>query len=329
MRLRLGLPAAALLMLTGQIGLAASLDDATGRHVAVPDHITRVLPAGEPATALMVVLAPDLMIGWSHHPSAERLAGLPSGLAALPDLPHIDNTAAVKALKPDLILDYGDVDPHYTHAIIAAQAATGVASVLISGSVNDTPRVLRSLGAVLHREARAEMLAKLAETMLPVSPLGGGRTAVALFGPDAAQALVAGGNDSEMLDILGFRLLAPDGKGATFRAVTLAQVAALDPDVIFLLDPNGRAVVQASPQWHGLRAVREGRAWAVPSSPFGWLDGPASVNRLFGLAWLANAGLPAPHFTPMATTLSQVLYGLDPSAPQSAALNDMINNPLR
>ena len=33
-------------------------------------------------------------------------------------------------------------------------------------------------------------------------------------------------------------------------------------------------------------AVRSGRAHCAPVLPFGWLDGPPSVNRLIGVRWL-------------------------------------------
>ena len=43
----------------------ATVVDATGRSVEVPEQIARVLPAGPPAAILLAALAPDLMLGWT------------------------------------------------------------------------------------------------------------------------------------------------------------------------------------------------------------------------------------------------------------------------
>jgi iron complex transport system substrate-binding protein len=37
-----------------------------------------------------------------------------------------------------------------------------------------------------------------------------------------------------------------------------------------------------------VKAVAEKRVFLAPTAPFGWIDRPPSLNRLIGLAWLAN-----------------------------------------
>jgi iron complex transport system substrate-binding protein len=68
---------------------AAELHDATGRTVQIPDHATRILPAGPPAAVLLEALAPDLMVGWPHAPSAAAHAWLPEAVVALPTVPML------------------------------------------------------------------------------------------------------------------------------------------------------------------------------------------------------------------------------------------------
>jgi iron complex transport system substrate-binding protein len=134
--------------------------DATGRSVAVPEQISRVLPAGPPAAILLAAVAPDLMLGW------------PSSLS------------------------------------------------------------------------------------------------------DKARA--------------GWQIVAPEGDGPMRRA-TMADVRALDPDVIVFTDPAVRTALAESEPWRSLRAAREGHAVVSPSIPFGWIDEPPSINRLLGLAWLGGS----------------------------------------
>ena len=52
---------------------AATIQDAAGRSIAVPDRVTRVFPAGPPAAILLYTLAPDCLIGWPRANSPDRL----------------------------------------------------------------------------------------------------------------------------------------------------------------------------------------------------------------------------------------------------------------
>src|SRR6516225_9576300 len=81
--------------------------DATGRSVEVPEHVTRVLPAGPPAAILLAALAPDLMLGWTSPISDDARALLSPEAARQPRVPRLtgqdDVTDMIAALKPDLI----------------------------------------------------------------------------------------------------------------------------------------------------------------------------------------------------------------------------------
>lgn len=294
---------------------AATLTDATGRGVAVPDSIARVLPAGPPAAVLLAALAPDLMLGWPHPPSAAAAAWLPPALAALPAVPAADPAQPdpVRALHPDLILDYGTVDARYVRRIEQEQAATGIPAVLLDGALPRIPDVLRALGAVLHREQRAATLAALAARMLDGANPPPSRVLYAR-GADGLTVGAPGTGSTEVFATLGWTVLAPDGTG-TFRHATLAQIAALDPDRIYFADPAIRATIAGSADWGRLRAVREGHAVVVPGAPFGWTDEPPSINRLLGLAWLRGAD-------PMtaAVAFDTALFGQAPTDAQIAAL---------
>src|SRR5512142_393220 len=68
-------------------GLAArEVEDATGRRVAVPDRVERVMAAGPTAAVVLYVLAPEKMIGW---PSAPRPHEREFILPAVRDLPEL------------------------------------------------------------------------------------------------------------------------------------------------------------------------------------------------------------------------------------------------
>jgi iron complex transport system substrate-binding protein len=284
-----------------------------------------VLPAGEPAAVLMFALAPDAMLGWPHRPDAAALALLPPEAASLPENPSLNgDLAAVTALRPDLIFDYGTVNPHYIEQAEKTQADTKIPYILLDGRLAYTPLALRVMGRLLHREARAEELARLVEGVLAsVGPHREGVRVVYVRGPDGAQVATPHGANSELMEFLGWTVLAPPAEAgarpSAFRQATVQQIAALDPDMIFFGSEAMRAHVAASPQWRALRAVRERHAWISPSAPFGWMEGPPSLNRLLGLAWLAD-GEVHEGIVPLAALFYGEAYGRTPTPAQIAAL---------
>ena len=304
---------------------AAALTDATGRQVELPDRIARVLPAGPPAAVLLAALAPDLMTGWPHPPSGAARAFLPDSLAALAEAPPVtgapDATAAIVAAAPDLILDYGDTGARYIQAAEATQQATGIPTVLLDGRLSMIPVVLRALGHVLQRDERAETLARFAETVLTLSAAPSPRgTVVAARGADGLAVAAPGTGATEVFALLGWTVLAPAGPG-TFRRARVEDIAALDPDLLVFADPAMRRAVAAEP-WASLRAVRAHHVLIAPRLPFGWVDGPPSINRLAGMLWLGgtDAGTAGAIF-------NAVVYGRALSRPQIDALREAARPP--
>ncbi len=316
--LRCALLAISLLWCSGA-ALAASVTDATGRPVEVPERIARVLPAGPPAAVFLAALAPDLMLGWTSPVPADARALLAPEAARLPQVPRLtgrdDMADKIAALKPDLILDYGTVAPRYADLAQATQQRTGVPTVLLDGALAEIPQTFRLLGGVLHRQQRAETLASFAEALLALPPTPSGRRRVLCArGPDGRTVVAPGTDLAETFARLGWQLIAPPGEGAS-RQGSVDDIRALDPDVLVLADPAMRATLAASEAWRSLRAVREGHAYVAPVLPFGWLDEPPSINRLLGLAWLAGGDPRA-----LAGLFNAVVYGHVLTAPQLDAL---------
>jgi len=279
-------------LLWSAVALAGEVTDATGRAVQVPDHVMRVLPAGPPAAVLLEAIAPDLMVGWPSPVPDSARAQLVPAVAKLPQIPRVtgrdDVTEKIRALKPDLIVDYGTVSPRYAELAQTTQQRTGIPTILLDGSLTEIPRVVRALGSVLHRNDRAEALATVAEAMLalPVANSTHPRVVYAR-GADGLTVTAPGTDVTEVFTRLGWQVLAPDGSG-TFRTSSIDAIRALDPDLLIFSDPAMRDTVMHADAWRAIRAVREGHALVAPSLPFGWLEEPPSINRLLGLAWLSG-----------------------------------------
>ncbi len=293
---------------------AASVVDATGRTVTIPDQINHVLPAGPPAAVLLAAIAPDETMGFTARPSDPAKAALPAVAAERPPLPRLTAGQDPGALHPDLIVDYGTVSPRYIDLARDIQAQTGVPTLLFDGSLDQIPQVARTLGAILHRPERAETLARTAEAVLAM-PVGNAahRTVYYARGADGLLAVAPGTDITALFTLMGWTVVAPDGNG-TFRTAVVQQIAQWDPDVIILSDPAARGVL-SSPAWAKLRAVREGHAVVAPSIPFGWIEEPPSINRLLGLAWL-KGGDPAS----LAALFNASVYGRSLTTKQVQAI---------
>lgn len=288
--------------------LAADIVDATGRTVQVPDQVAHVLPAGPPAAVLLAALAPDLMLGWPFPIPPKSRAYLAPEAASLPLVPRVtgreDVTAKVIALKPDLIVDYGTVSPRYSDLARATEQRTGIPTILLDGSLSQIPQAFRLLGHVLHREARAAVLADFASALLalPIPPDAHPRVLCAR-GPDGLTVVAPGTDLAEVFTRLGWQVVAPAGQGA-FRQASLDDIRALHPDVLVFSDPAMRTTLAQSAAWKSLPAVREGHTLVAPALPFGWIEEPPSINRLLGLAWLSGRDP-----TTLAALFNAVVYG--------------------
>jgi iron complex transport system substrate-binding protein len=303
---------------------AGTIDDATGRNVEVPEQIAHVMPAGPPAAILLAALAPDLMLGWTSPVSDSARALLATEAARLPQVPRLtgreDVTVKVVALHPALILDYGTVSPHYADLAKATQQRTGIPTVLLDGSMREIPHTFRLLGSLLHRQERAETLARFAEALLALPATQNAHRRV-LFarGADGLTVVAPGTDLAETFTRLGWQLVAPAGPGSSHQ-VSVDDIATLDPDMLVFADPAMHATLAQSNTWRSLRAVREGHAFVAPSLPFGWLDEPPSINRLIGFAWLGG-GDPRT----LAALFNAVVYGRTLTASQLDTLLDGVH----
>jgi iron complex transport system substrate-binding protein len=299
--------------------LGGTVVDATGRSVEVPEHVARVLPAGPPAAILLAALAPDLMLGWTSPVSDSARALLAPEAAKLPQVARLTGRADVAdkilALKPDLILDYGTIAPRYIDLAKATEQRTGVPTVLLDGSLAEVPHAFRVLGSALHRDERAETLARFTEALLTSARKPGtSLRVVCARGPDGLTLVAPGTDLAESFTRAGWQLVAPSGQGPS-REATLDDIRALDPDVIVFTDPAMRATLAQSDAWRSLRAVHDGRAFIAPNLPFGWLDEPPSINRLLGFAWLGGSDPKT-----LATLFNAVVYGRALTASQLDAV---------
>lgn len=91
----------------------------------------------------------------------------------------------------------------------------------------------------------------------------------------------------QLLPVINVADIEANSKGGGSE-VSMEQILNWDPDVILVDSPELMDFIQKDSSWQSLRAIKEERAYLVPSVPYGFLSDPPSVNRLMGLDWLGK-----------------------------------------
>lgn len=282
--------------------------DATGRRVELPERVDRIYAAGPPASILVFAVAPDKLIGWT---SAWRAAERPFIAKKYVDLPTLGrltgrgNTANVEVVlraKPDVIIDYGTVNPTFTSLAERVQQQLGVPYLLIDGDFDKMADAVTRIGTIAGLDPQGEewsryireTLAFINERIATVPPERRPRVYYGR-GPLGLTTGRKGSINVESIEQLGaINVAGVMGRGGLVQ-VSVEQVLLWNPDVVITIDPNFYAMARLHPLWRALPTIEAGRIYLAPNVPFGWIDFPPSVNRLIGLRWLARVLYPQ-HF---------------------------------
>jgi iron complex transport system substrate-binding protein len=307
--------------------------------VPVPARVERVFPAGPPAAIFLYTLAPDLLIGWPRANRREEREFLLPEVGGRPEVGRITgrgNTAnleVVLALKPDLILDVGSLNPSYVSLADRVQQQTGIPYALLDGRFDAIPLEYRTLGELIGRPEQGESFARLSADIIntiarrvnSIPPERRPRVYYAR-GPRGLETGLSGSINVETIEFVAQNVAG--GSRGGLAIVSIEQVLLWNPDVIITIDRDFAANVWNDPAWAPVAAVRARRVHLSPKLPFGWIDFPPTVNRLIGLWWLAKILYPALfpedlraltrdfynrfyHVTPSDAQIERVLAGRD------------------
>lgn len=337
----LGAGALAGLALAPRLAQAKPFTDSGGRRIELPDKVSRVFPAGPPASLVLYTVAPEKMLGWTRAPSPVARAFLPQHDAELPELGRLTgrgntvNLENVVRLKPDLVLDVGNITQTYVSLADRVEAQTHIPYALVGGRLADSGATLRTVGALIGAEERGEILARYAEAALArtreriakIAPAARPTIYVAR-GPRGLQTAVAGSIGSEVVDFVRAKnVVAAGAAPRSIVDVSPEQVLGWQPEVVLALDRRFFAAAAADPVWRQVAAVRAKRVYLVPDLPFSWLDEPPSVNRLIGLLWLGKHLYPSA-FPEDVRAEARRFYGLFyHQEPSDAQLDSLLGNP--
>lgn len=273
--------------------------DSLGREVEIPAHPERLAPSGPLAQIFLYTLAPDLIVGWSSHFSDAQKEFIDEKYWSLPTYGQLYGKNAnlsleeLLAVKPDLIIDVGEVKKNMAEDIDAVQQQTGVPIIFIEASLQTLPKAYETTGEILGMQAEAKKLSSYIQETLTqaedaVAALADQDKKTVYYGLGQAglEPNAQGSPHAQVIEVVGGVNVAQ--LDANANAVSMEEILVWNPDVV-LMDPNGPyEEVKASAEWNTLPAVQQGRLYQVPIGPYNWLGRPPSVNQVLGIKWLGN-----------------------------------------
>ena len=313
--------------------------DSAGRRVEVPAKIERVFVAGGPAAVFIYTLAPDKLLGWTAPPTPGQRAFISSRYMELPVLGRLTgrgntaNVEAVLAFRPDVIFDYGTINPTYVSLADRIQKQTGVPYLLFDGSFDKIAAIYKSAGAALGASERGGLLSSYAERVLAEADKRLARVPPAkrplvyyARGPRGLQTGLKGSINVESIERIGARNVAAERIGqGSLVSVSPEQLLMWNPEIVITAEAVFAAVAATDDVWKTIKAVRDGRLYVAPEVPFPWLDSPPSVNRLIGLKWLGRVLYPEA-FTEDLRVETRNFYSLFyHRAPDEQQLNELLS----
>ncbi|WP_176701951.1 ABC transporter substrate-binding protein [Gilliamella sp. wkB178] len=267
-----------------------------------PNEINRVLSSGPVADVLLLSVAPNKLVGLSSlslSPQQKKFfSPAIQNLTMTGRLAGRGTTASYEKiiqLTPNLIVDIGNITPTYVDLAKQVEKQTRIPYLLINGKLSSSPQQIRQLSHILNNDEQGSALAQYAEKVLKqtkdIGNLTSNNQAIKVYsarGPDGLETGLRGSIHTEVLDWIGAKNVAEQAGQNIITRVSIEQLMLWQPDVIIISDRNFYAKVSKDPLWQRINAVKEGRVYLAPSLPFGWIDGPPSINRLMGLSWLSH-----------------------------------------
>jgi len=317
--------------------------DSAGRRIEVPAKIERVFAAGGPASVFLYTLAPEKLLGWTSPLTAEERAYIPAPYARLPTLGRLTgrgnttNVEVVLASRPDVILDYGTINPTYISLAERIQKQTGVPYLLFDGAFDQIATTYRSAGAALGVSDSAEQLSRYTERLLAdvdkrLARIPAKSRPLVYYarGPRGLQTGLKGSINVESIERIGARNVAAERIGqGSLVSVSPEQVLMWNPQIVITIESAFATVAGSDEIWKSVIAVRSGHVYTAPTLPFPWLDSPPSVNRLIGLKWLGRV-LYTELFTDDLRAETRTFYGLFyHKVPDEQQLNELLSGPGR
>ena len=283
-----------------------TITDDAGRKVTIPIKIKKCYYTSPIGMIMVYSLAPDKMAGWSMQLTDNEKKFIPAKYASLPFLGGLQmngkiNTEELVKVKPDVIFSVGPdaIDQTTVSTANKLQEQLKIPVIVIDNSDKKIDKAYALMGKILGAQDRAKKLAAyctstIKEVTAATKNIPKEKRVNVYYaeGPKGLQTEPTGSSHALVLDMVNANNVAKVQvkNGSGMSDVSMEQVLSWNPDVIISWgkDAGGASdLIKTSSDWKNINAVKDGKIYEIPNSPFNWFDRPPSVNRFLGLKWLA------------------------------------------
>lgn len=279
--------------------------DDLGREIEVPEKITKLAPAGNPANVVLLTIRPELMVGLSEKPAdthyfGNKLNGIPEFGAFYGKKANLNKEAVINA-APQIIIDIGEIKGSTSDMsadLNNLQKTLGIPIVFVENYLKNSAQTYRTLGALLNEEQRGEELALYSEEAIAFankvrSQIKSPKTYYFSESADGLEGLPKNSFKVEVFELLGANNIVEKSISNGSNQISLEQILLKNPDYVFLSDPQAfNLVTSPNSPWRHLNAVKNKHVYLVPKNLYGWIADPPSINRLLGIYYVAGIMYP-------------------------------------
>lgn len=283
-----------------------SFKDMGGRDTELSAPANLAFGAGPPGTVMIYTFGANRLAGWNTKVTDQMSQYITSEAAALPVLGRANgkdgtfNAESLMGRGVNVILDAGEVSADYAKTDDDLEQQSGIQVAQLSTELQKLPDAYRMMGKIFGDEARGEQLATYIERINTELARGSAtitdeqRVSVYYATGDAGLSTAGSGNlHSQVIDAIGAtNVYGTSDKPSGRVDVNAEQLLTWNPDWIITTPGKGGENPAATDAFKPLQAVSQGNVVAAPQAPWGWMDGPPSVNQVIGAVWAAETIYP-------------------------------------
>ncbi len=283
-----------------------TITDMNGRTVELPKPAEKAFGAGPPATVMLYTFDDTKLGAWNNPVSEEQSPWLTENSRGLPAYGRAStkggnfNPEVLLQNDIDVIIDAGDMGDQYRAMADDLQQQTGIPVIQLSTDLDKLGEAYQILGQVFGNQERANELTsyviRVNEDIARGSATIPASEQVSVYyatGDNGLSTAGSGSIHSRIIELVGATNIAGQAEKASGRVeVNAEQIIAWNPDwviaSVFKADSTLATNPKADPTFGQLTAVQEGRILISVTQPYGWMDGPPSVNQVLGVMLVAE-----------------------------------------
>lgn len=285
---------------------ARTITDDYGRVVEVPEHITKIYAASPPLTMSLLAFNPDLVAGLNSpfNETQKKYAAsaynkpVIGGFMGQGNTPNFEILAGI---KPDVIIMWARMRGY--EKVLNKFQKLGIPVLLVENeSIYSIITQFELFAKLTGDTTRADELIAYTKKSLSLieslkKELSKQKEVRYYFaqGLDGLSSECEGSFHLEPFKYAGANNALDCRMSSNYgmEKISMESIILSNPDVIVAMEKTFTDTLMQNPQWRNLRAVKEGKVFTVPATPFNYISRPPSFMRLLGIRWLIDSFYPS------------------------------------